>query len=84
MQIGKKSSREIIAKYCFFLNMVRLNGTLNLLYLPKRRKGAYLFSFGLLPLSGRFTFSVSVLELELVFRLMVWTLLPAGSVTRPK
>lgn len=55
VQIGKKSSRDIIAKYCFFLNMVRLNGTLNFLYLPKRMSkspsGSFLCLEGLLFLS---------------------------------
>lgn len=63
----KNLPREI-AKYCFSLNMVRLNGTLTFLYLLKWRKGAYVSSFRL---SGRFNFSLSLVEPDPVFKLMV-------------
>lgn len=36
----KENFPREIAKYCFFPNMVRLNGSLNFLYLPKWRKGS--------------------------------------------
>ena len=78
MQVGKIYLPGEIAEYCFFSNIVRLNGTLNFLYPPKWRKRVNSLHSGYFLCLERFSFSVSVLEPDLVLKLMVQALLPAG------